>query len=248
MPVGKFKTLTLNAEDSALFTFIRNITGSYPGTIAIYRQAFRHSSVAQDIGHGARNSNERLEYLGDAVLSAIVANYLFKKYPYKDEGFLTEMRSKIVSRQHLNIMAQKMGLEKYIDAGKEVTKQNRNIMGNTLEAFIGAFFLDKGYKRTELFIYKRFLDGFVDVDQLQETDISHKSKLLNWANKERKVLTINFIEPTADAQAKRKYHQSIIVYEGQEVAKGMGLSKKEASENGAMRAIKALHELGVVVE
>jgi len=242
------KQLTLNPEEQKLFKFIRNITGTPPRNLEVYKQAFRHSSVSQDIGHGARNSNERLEFLGDAILSAVAANFLFKKFPYRDEGFLTEMRSKIVSRNNLNHLAGKMGLDQFIDAGKDVIKHNRSVLGNTLEAFLGAFFLDKGYIATEKFIMKRFIEGFMDVDALEDVDISHKSTLLNWANRERRILKIDFIIPQADGEEKpgKRYHNVVVTLDGRQISTGMGLSKKEASENAAMRAVKQLEEEGVV--
>lgn len=249
MPVrSALKQLTLNPEEQKLFKFIKNITGTHPRNLEVYKQAFRHSSVSQDIGHGARNSNERLEFLGDAILSAVAANYLFKKFPYRDEGFLTEMRSKIVSRNNLNHLAGKMGLDQFIDAGKDVIKHNRSVLGNTLEALLGAFFLDKGYIKTERFIMKRFIEGFMDVDALEDVDISYKSTLLNWANRERRVLKIDFIIPDSDGEEKpgKRYHSVVVMLDGRQVSNGMGISKKEASENAAMRAVKQLEEEGVV--
>lgn len=249
MPVNTLKKFILNAEDQRLFTFVLNVTGVAPKNLGLYKQAFRHSSVSQDIGYGARNSNERLEYLGDAILSASVANYLFKKFPYRDEGFLTEMRSKIVSRNNLNSLSLKMGFEDFIVAGKDVIRNNRAILGNTFEAFIGAFFLDKGYLTTERFIMKRLIDGQIDIDVLEDTDISHKSKLLNWANRERRKLEITFVEvPAEDESAKTKrYHRTIVTLDGRQIADGMGISKKEASENAAQRAVRALEEAGTTM-
>lgn len=249
MPVDTLKRLTLSSEDLRLYKFIKHVTGVTPKNLGLYKQAFRHSSVSQNIGYGARNSNERLEYLGDAILSASVANYLFKKFPYRDEGFLTEMRSKIVSRNNLNNLSLKMGFEDFIDAGKDVIRHNRAILGNTFEAFIGAFFLDKGYLSTERFIMKRLIEGQIDIDVLEDTDISHKSKLLNWANRERRKLQINFVEVAADDDTvkNKKYHRTIVILDGREIANGMGISKKEASENAAQRAVRALEEEGITI-
>ncbi len=247
MPVNALKKLTLSAPDQRLFSFIKNVSGYSPSNLGLYKQAFRHSSVAKDIGYGARNSNERLEYLGDAILSAVVAHYLFKKFPYRDEGFLTEMRSKIVSRNNLNNLSARMGFEQFIDAGKDVIKHNRSILGNTFEAFLGAFFLDKGYNITQRFIMKRLIEGQLDVDALEETDISSKSKLLNWANKERRVLKIDFIDAATEENQSlhKRYHHTVVTLDGRQIATGMGISKKEAGENAAQRAIRLLEEEGV---
>ena len=131
--------------DKELYTAIRNIFGYYPGNISLYKLAFRHKSVAVELSNGSRVSNERLEYLGDAILGAIVAEHLFKLFPYKDEGFLTEMRSKIVSRVQLNKLSQKLGIDNLIQVNTESGNVYRSMKGDAFEAFVGALYMDKGY-------------------------------------------------------------------------------------------------------
>jgi len=146
--------------------------------------AFRHKSVAVLIkeNDNAKNSNERLEFLGDAILGSVVATLLFKKYPYKGEGFLTEMRSKIVSRANLNILAKKMGLNELIEYNTKMLGYNRqsSLLGDAFEALIGAVYLDKGYNETQHFILTRIIDPFVDIHQLENTETNFKSRLIEW--------------------------------------------------------------------
>jgi len=132
------------SEDKQLFVALKNIFGYYPGNIFLYKLAFRHKSQAIELNNGNRVSNERLEYLGDAILSAIVADHLFKMFPYKDEGFLTEMRSRIVSRAQLNKLSQKLGIDTLITVNTENNNVYRSMKGDAFEALIGAIYLDKG--------------------------------------------------------------------------------------------------------
>ena len=138
---------TFSKEKSLAFN-VKNLTGNFPGNINLYKQAFRHKSVSYEIFNGSRVSNERLEYLGDAVLSLVVADYLFRKYPFKDEGYLTLMRSKIVSRANLNKLSEKLGIDKLIMHDNDSSSVYRSIKGDAFEAFIGAIYIDKGYKST----------------------------------------------------------------------------------------------------
>jgi len=139
-------------EDKKIIAAIQTIAGFTPSNLAIYRLATIHSSKAKDIA-GFRESNERLEYLGDAILGAAVADYLFKKYPFKDEGFLTEIRSRIVNRESLNNLARKIGIATIVQYDHRNTQLQKVILGNTLEALVGAVYLDKGYLRCQ-FRYK----------------------------------------------------------------------------------------------
>ena len=164
---------------------LNNVLGFTPGDIALYKTALSHRSVRE----GADENNERLEFLGDAVLSSIVAHYLFRKYPYKGEGFLTEMRSKMVNRQKLNDIALKMGLKKITFYNKfDNSLKISQIFGNTLEALIGAVFLDKGYDRTQKWVEKYIIMPYLFIDDLEVIEINIKNKLYGWANKNGKAL------------------------------------------------------------
>ena len=173
-------------ENRELIDTLKNIFGFYPGNIFLYQLAFRHKSVAEELQPGVKNSNERLEYLGDAILDAVVADYLFKTFPYKDEGFLTKMRSKMVSRSQLNDLSTKLGITQLIQATKDVRSQPKSLRGDAFEAFIGALYIDKGYDFTKKVIIERIIKLHLDIDELQNTETNFKSRLIEWAQKEKR--------------------------------------------------------------
>lgn len=173
------------SKDKQLFIAIKHIFGFYPGNINLYKQALRHKSAASEIRDGIKNSNERLEYLGDAVLSSVIADYLFKRFPYKDEGFLTEMRSKLVSRSHLNIICSKTGLDKLIEVN-DTGALAGSIKGNAFESVIGAIYLDKGYYFALNIIIYKIIKYYLDIDEIELQEFNYKSKLLEWVQKEKK--------------------------------------------------------------
>jgi len=173
----------LRSKNEKIFAIsLKYILGFSPKSLSIYKQAFRHNSIAKEIKDGVKDSNERLEFLGDSVLSTIIADFLFKKYPYKDEGYLTKMRSKIVSRDHLNKLALKLGLNKLI-VQSHTTQQNASMNGNAFEALVGAIFLDRGFSEAQNFILNRILKFHVDVEKIIETETDFKSKLIEWGQK-----------------------------------------------------------------
>ncbi len=209
--------------------------GVRPGRLSLYKRAFSHRSIKE----GAADNNERLEYLGDAVLGTVVADYLFKKYPYKDEGFLTEMRSKMVNRQQLNDIAIKMGLKKLTEFNKEdFGLRNSQIFGNTLEALIGAVYLDKGYNKTKDWVLQQMLIPYLSVDDLELIEINLKNKLIGWANKKSKDLSFETIDEIMDK--KRRIFTIAVKLDGQIIAQGKGYNKKEASQNAAQIAVEKL--------
>lgn len=182
------------SSDKHLFQSIKNIFGFYPSNIFLYKLAFCHKSAARETVKGLKISNERLEYLGDAVLSSIVAEYLFKKFPYKDEGFLTEMRSKIVSRSQLNKLSYKIGIDKLILSDPDAKNLNKSIKGDAFEAIIGAIYLDKGYNFTKKIIIDRIITVHLDIDKLEKQDINYKSKLIEWIQKEKKSINFHVVD------------------------------------------------------
>jgi ribonuclease III len=184
--------------------------------------------------NGHKNSNERLEYLGDAVLSSVVADYLFRKYPLKDEGFLTEMRSKLVSRPHLNKLSQKLGLDKLIHSDQDSGSLYKSINGDAFEALIGAIYLDKGYKFVTKVIINRIIKCHVDIDTLEKTEQNYKSVLLELAQKEKKPVDFKVVD-----QSGKGFHKQYAVevsYDRRIIAKGYGFSIKQAEQNGAENA------------
>lgn len=214
---------------------ISNVLGFNPKNIHLYKAALSHRSVRE----GADENNERLEFLGDAILSSIVAHYLFRKYPYKGEGFLTEMRSKMVNRQKLNEIALKMGLKKItlynkLDSALKISQ----IFGNTLEAIIGAAYLDKGYTKTQKWVEERIILPFLFIEELETVEINIKNKLYGWANKNGK--TVTFVTTNEKLEGARKLFTIAAVVDGEEIASANGFNKKDASHIAAQKAVEIL--------
>jgi ribonuclease-3 len=211
------------------------VLGLKPGNVLLYRTALSHRSVKDT----PEENNERLEYLGDAVLSAVVADYLFKRYPYKGEGFLTEMRSKMVNRQQLNDIALKMGLRKLTFYNKfDNSLKGSQIFGNTLEAVVGAVYLDKGYARTQQWVLKQLVIPHMFVDDLESVDINLKNKLIGWASKNGKSLSFDLANEKMEGS--RRLFTINIVIDGEIMAQGKGYNKKDASQAAAQVAVEKL--------
>ncbi|HNP54249.1 MAG TPA: ribonuclease III [Ferruginibacter sp.] len=214
---------------------LNNVLGFTPGNLSLYRTALSHRSVRE----GADENNERLEFLGDAVLSSIIAHYLFRKYPYKGEGFLTEMRSKMVNRQKLNEIALKMGLKKITFYNKfDNALKISQIFGNTLEALIGAVYLDKGYRKTQQWVEEYIIYPHMFTDDLEEIEINIKNKLYGWANKNGHVLAFPTLEEKME-NGRRLFTIAASV-DGEVVAQGKGYNKKDASQIAAQLAVEKL--------
>ena len=224
-----------NAAAKTLKKSIVNILGIKPDSLPIYTAALSHRSVKES----PEENNERLEYLGDAILSAIVADYLFKRYPYKGEGFLTEMRSKMVNRQQLNDIAVKMGIKKIALFNKlDNALKNSHIFGNTLEAIVGAVYIDKGYKKTQAWILKQIIIPHMFVDDLELIDINLKNKLIGWASKNNKILTFDLHEERLEGT--RRIFIIKTVLDGEILSEGKGFNKKDASQIAAIAAVEKL--------
>ena len=214
---------------------LNNVLGFTPGDLSLYKTALSHRSVRE----GADENNERLEFLGDAVLSSIIAHYLFKKYPYKGEGFLTEMRSKMVNRQKLNEIALKMGLKKITFYNKfDNALKISQIFGNTLEALIGAVFLDKGYKKTQRWVEEYIILPHLFTDDLEGVEINIKNKLYGWANKNGKALEFETLEEKFE-NGRRLFTIGATV-DGELVSQAKGYNKKDASQIAAQMAVEKL--------
>lgn len=214
---------------------MKNILGFSPGNISLYKTALTHRSVRDS----ADENNERLEYLGDAVLSAMIADYLFKRYPYREEGFLTEMRSKMVNRAQLNEIAMRMGLKKVTLYNKsDSSLKVSQIFGNTLEALVGAIFLDKGYKKTSKWVTDRIILPHMFIDDLEILEINHKNKLYGWANKNGKALEFETVEERMENG--RRLFTIAAVVDGTKIAEGKAYNKKDASQIAAQTAVQIL--------
>lgn len=214
---------------------LRRLLGFTPRNLSVYNLAFRHSSAADQL----IKNNERLEFLGDAVLDMVIAQYLFKKYPKATEGFLTEMRSKIVSRKKLGEIGGQMELQYFLEYNKNALVVNRGMLGNALEALVGAVYLDAGYLLAERFVNQKIIKPFIDLEELQRTEVNYKSKLLEWSQKETKNLEFELInEKILDS------NQRIFTFaaklDGERVGTGQGLSKKSAQKNAAQNALERL--------
>lgn len=214
--------------------------GFRPGNLNLYRKAFTHSSaVNQNRGADSRReSYERLEFLGDAILSAVIADYLFKKFPFRDEGFLTKLRSRIVSRQQLGKLAQKFGIERLIEAESGLAGRSNSISGDVFEALIGAIYIDKGYDFTNRFINQTILRYHLDIDEIEATDLDFKSKLIEWAQKSKKELRFNLVEELGTGQ--NKVFVIEITIDGVAHGRSQHPSKKRAEQEAAGVCITAL--------
>ena len=214
---------------------LRNVLGFTPGNTSLYKAALTHRSVKEM----ADENNERLEYLGDAILSGIVADFLFKKYPYKEEGFLTEMRSKMVNRTTLNEIALKMGLKKITNFNKfDNSLRISQIFGNTLEAVVGAVYLDKGFGKTKLWVMERIIIPHLFMDDLENLEINHKNKLYGWANKNGKNLEFETMDERVEGG--RRLFTIGAVVDGTLLAEGKAYNKKDASQIAAQIAVEKL--------
>ena len=196
--------------------------------------------MAQEIKQGVKNSNERLEFLGDAILGSVVADLLFKKFPFKDEGFLTEMRSKIVSRENLNRLSLKIGMDQLLQTSADKNNKSRSMCGDAFEALIGAIYLDKGYTVAQRFLTHRIIKNHVDIELLEATEKNFKSRLLEWAQRERKAVLYEVMDE--DAALNKQIKVKVLI---DDVEKGIGIdfSKKKAEQLAAEAACKNLHLL-----
>lgn len=227
-----FKRALHADSDKKLAQSIKNIFGFRPGNIYLYKLAFLHKSVSQEALNGVKVNNERLEFLGDAILDAITAGFLFKTFPTKGEGFLTEMRSKIVSRTQLNKLSQKMGLDTLVQLDPSGTY--RSFRGDALEAFIGAMFLDKGYRFTQFILVERIIKRYFDMDELVNLELSFKSKMVEWAQKEKKQLVFQVVDEIG-AGYQKQYIVEVMLDEAP-VARGRDYSIKGAEQLAAEKA------------
>ena len=213
---------------------LTKILGFKPKDIKFYKKAFTHRSMNIKDSHGHAINYERLEFLGDAMLSAVIASHLYLEVPAGDEGYLTKMRSKVVSREHLNELGKELSLIKLVESKIPPGQFGDNIHGNLFEALVGAIFLDKGYKYCEKFIYKRVITPYVDIETLEGKVISYKSLLIEWCQKEKRTFGYNVYEDTGNDEVR---HFSVkLSIDNKVVAKARATSKKKAEEKASKRA------------
>jgi len=221
------------SSDNDFVFKIKRLTGLYPLNTALYKLAFKHKSIQNKLEGEDQSDNERLEYLGDAILGSIVADLLFKKYPYQDEGFLTEMRSKIVNRQILNKVAVKIGLDSFVSDKTE--HRSKSIYGDTFEALVGAIYLDRGHYNTQKFISNKILRYHIDIDELEKTELNFKGKLIDWGQKEKKEVKFELLEEIGDGYSKK--YKMIVVIEGKAYEQAVDFSKKRAEQKAAEKTL-----------
>lgn len=232
------------SKNKPLSEFIHNDFGFYPRNITLYELAFTHKSASETSLGNFKLNNERLEYLGDAVLSAAVADYLFRLFPTKAEGFLTEMRSKIVSRSSLNKLSQKLGFEGMIHYSHDAHSNFKSMTGNAFEAFVGALYLDRGYDFTKHILIDRIIKVHIDLEQLELTDVNFKSKLLEWCQKEKHHLNFKLVGDKGSRQD--RLYQVLVVIDNKEYGQASDYSIKGAEQLAAEKTWNMLVEQHIV--
>lgn len=222
------------------YLFLKDLIGYYPINTKLYDIAFTHKSVSETDTLGYPINNERLEFLGDAVIGSVVAELLYNRFPQRGEGFMTQMRSKLVNRAFLSQLTYDTGLHQFLKSKTIGTNQNSHILGDAFEALIGAIYLDKGYEKAKYVLIKKFLNSsYVDLNELEELDENFKSQLIEWGQKFRKEIQFNTNE-VEDENPKANTFASTVLIDNKEKGKGFGNSKKEAQQNAAKQAIEKI--------
>lgn len=227
-------------EDGDFFLGMTTILGFKPKKLGIYKKAFLHRSMNKRDAKGNPLNYERLEFLGDAMLGTIISKHLYKKVPEGDEGYLTKMRSKIVSRKHLNELGKDLKLLDYVESRIPKSHFGDNIYGNVFEALIGAIYLDRGYVACEMFIQNKVIAPYVDIEQLEGKVISYKSLLIEWCQKQKKDFNYEVYEDTGNDELR---HFAVkLSINGKLMAKARATSKKKAEEKASKRGYYALQD------
>jgi len=227
-------------QDGIFFKEIQNIIGFKPENIVFYEKAFTHRSINKTDGMGNPINYERLEFLGDAMLSAVIAAHLYNEVPTGDEGYLTKMRSKIVSREHLNELGRDLNLIRFVESKVPTQHFGENIHGNIFEALVGAIFLDKGYSFCERFIQSSVIIPYVDVAKLEGKVISYKSLLIEWCQKEKKTFFYDVYEDNGSDGS--KFFGVKLSIDNKVIAKARATSKKKAEEKASQRGYFVFQE------
>ena len=230
--------LLFRKDKESYFCFYK-ILGFYPRNIQLYQQALLHKSTSIRSEKGRPLNNERLEFLGDAILDAIVGDIVYKHFEGRREGFLTNTRSKIVQRETLNKLAVEIGLDKLVKYSTRSSSHNSYRYGNAFEAFIGAIYLDQGYERCKRFMEEKIFKNYIDLDKMSRKEVNFKSKLIEWSQKSKVEVSFELIEQFLDEDYNPMFHTEIRI-EGISAGKGTGYSKKESQQNAAQAALKKI--------
>ena len=220
---------------------LRKMLGFPPRNLSLYRLAFLPKSATVNMPRAESIHNERLEYLGDAILDSIVAEYLFKRFPEADEGFLTKVRARIVKRKHLDYLATQIQLPSMMRIGLVPGNKSKHIYGNALEALLGAIYLDRGYRKARRFFLKKLLEKHIDLNLLVNKDPDYKSRIIEWAQKNKIEVSFQSLEEHISGQ-KGPSFISTISLDGEQKGTGRGSAKKEAEQRAAREAMLTLHE------
>ena len=226
-------------KEKELFSALYGMTGFYPRHIEYYQLALMHKSVSKRNAKGRPLNNERLEFLGDAILDAVVGDIVYRHFEGKREGFLTNTRSKLVQRDTLNRLAQEIGLIQLIKSSDHSTSHNSYMGGNAFEALVGALYLDRGYNACMLFMQKRILKQMVNIDKVAYKEVNFKSKLLEWAQKNRVRMDFKQLSQTKDESGSPVFEYQVML-EGVEGCKGKGYSKKESQQLASKDTLQRL--------
>lgn len=235
--IDKIRLLFRKNRESYLCFY--RILGFYPRNIEIYEQALLHKSSSVKSDKGRLLNNERLEFLGDAILDAVVADIVYKEFEGKKEGFLTNTRSKIVQRDTLNKLAVEIGLDKLIKSSTRSSSHNSYMCGNAFEAFIGAIYIDRGYEACKVFMEEKIIKPYIDLDKVARKEVNFKSKLIEWSQKNKISISFELIEQFLDPGSNPVFQTEVLV-EGQSAGTGIGYSKKESQQNAAQMALKKI--------
>lgn len=233
------KIRLLKHKNKEPYSSLYKILGFYPDNIHVYEQAFLHKSSSVEASDGKWLNNERLEFLGDAILDAVVADIVYKHFQNKREGFLTNTRSKIVQRETLNRVAVELGLDKMVVYSAKLSSHNNHMYGNALEALIGAIYLDQGYRICYNFVENVIIKKYIDLDNIARKEVNFKSSLIEWSQKNKLEITFDLIESFADNDGNPVFQTGVTLADMQ-IGVGIGYSKKESQQNAAKMAIKKL--------
>lgn len=228
-------------QDKAYYQIVKSLFGVWPNNIELYKLALIHRSASFVLPDGTPINNERLEFLGDAVMEAIVSDFLFIEYPGKDEGFLTQLRSKIVSRQTLNALAVRIGLDKHVIAQGGVGFNQKHLYGDALEAMIGAIYLDKGYDYANRLLINDILRRHINLGNMTHTETDFKSRLIEWSQKHKYNLVFD-TRPSDHYTSQKPRFQSVVRLNGHLLGKGEGDSKKLAEQAAAHHSFELLQQ------
>lgn len=227
-------------KDKYYYRGMNRIFGLYPNNIELYKLALIHKSASIVLDNGISINNERLEYLGDAIIESVVSDMLYVDYPYENEGFLTQLRSKIVSRRTLNSLAEQIGLDEYVVTQNNTVNSRKHLYGDAFEAMMGAIYLDKGYNYVNRLLINKILHNNLDIEEMNETEVDYKSRLIEWCQKNKKSFTIQSKHGDEYTHTEPQFIAVVNIY-GKDYGYGIGSSKKEAEQRAAQNTIKELN-------